>query len=81
MKAVAQAEAALDQATLRAPFDGAVTVLEVSPGQAVMPGQPVLTLTKIHHLQAVTIDLSERDSPGVGGPASDRVRGGAGRGD
>ncbi len=26
-----------------------------------MPGQPVLTLAEIHHLQAVTTDLSERD--------------------
>ncbi len=66
--AVAQAEAALqaaramlDQATLRAPFDGAVTALAVSPGQAVMPGQAALTLAEIHHLQAVTTDLSERD--------------------
>ncbi len=66
--AVAQAEAALqaaramlDQATLRAPFDGAATALAVSPGQAVMPGQPVLTLAEIQHLQAVTTDLSERD--------------------
>ncbi len=66
--AVAQAEAALqaaramlDQATLRAPFDGAVTALEVSPGQAMMPGQPVLILAELHHLQAITTDLSERD--------------------
>ncbi len=66
--AVAQAEAALqaaraalDQATLRAPFDGAVTALEVSPGKTVMPGQAVLTLAALHHLQAVTTDLSERD--------------------
>ena len=65
---VAQAEAALqaaramlDQATLRAPFDGAVTMLEISPGRTVMPGQPVLMLAEIHHLQAVTTDLSERD--------------------
>ena len=66
--AVAQAEAALqaaraalDQATLRAPFAGAVTALEVSPGETVMPGQAVLTLAELHHLQAETTDLSERD--------------------
>jgi len=66
--AVAQAEgalqaalAALDQATLRAPFAGAITALEVGPGMAVMPGQAVLTLAELDHLQAVTTDLSERD--------------------
>jgi HlyD family secretion protein len=66
--AVAQAEAALqaaravlDQATLRAPFAGTVTALGVSPGETVMPGQAVLTLAEIHHLQAETTDLSERE--------------------
>ena len=77
--AVAQAEAALqaaraalDQATLRAPFAGAVTALEVNPGQAVMPGQAVLTLAETHHPQAVTTDLSERDVVwvSVGQPAT-----------
>jgi multidrug efflux pump subunit AcrA (membrane-fusion protein) len=65
---VAQAEAALqaaramlDQATLRAPFAGAVIVLEVSPGETVMPGQAVLTLADLSHLQVQTTDLSERD--------------------
>ena len=63
--------AVLDQATLRAPsiqkgseaapFAGAVTALEVSPGGTVMPGQEVLTLAENHHLQAMTTDLSERD--------------------
>ena len=66
--AVAQAEAALqaarvalDQATLRAPFDGTVTSLQVSPGETVMPGQSVLTLVDLDHLQVETTDLSERD--------------------
>jgi len=66
--AVAQAEAALqaarvalEQATLRAPFAGAITALEVSPGKAVMPGQAVLTLAETHRLQVETTDLSERD--------------------
>ncbi|MCP4537267.1 MAG: HlyD family efflux transporter periplasmic adaptor subunit [Chloroflexi bacterium] len=59
--ALQAARAALDQATLRAPLDGTVTALEVSPGQAVMPGQPILTLAELRHLQAVTTDLSERD--------------------
>ena len=66
--AVAQAEAALrvaraalDQATLQAPFDGTVTWLGASPGETVMPGQMVLTLAALDHLQVETTDLSERD--------------------
>jgi HlyD family secretion protein len=66
--AVAQAEAALElaratlnQATLTAPFSGAVADLQVSPGQVVMPGQVVLTLADLSQLQVETTDLSERD--------------------
>jgi len=66
--AVAQAEAALEvaratlnQATLTAPFSGTVADVQVSPGQIVMPGQVVLTLADLSHLQVETTDLSERD--------------------
>ncbi len=59
--ALAAAQAVLDQATLRAPFAGAVAAVEASPGEAVMPSQPVLTLADLRDLQAVTTDLSERD--------------------
>jgi multidrug efflux pump subunit AcrA (membrane-fusion protein) len=66
--AVAQAEAALqaaravlDQATLRAPFAGAVTALEVGPGEAVVPGQVLVRLADLDHLRVQTTDLSERD--------------------
>jgi HlyD family secretion protein len=66
--AVAQAEAALElaratlnQATLVAPFSGAVADLQISPGQVVMPGQVVLTLADLSQLQVETTDLSERD--------------------
>ena len=66
--AVAQAEAALEvvratlnQATLTAPFGGTVADVQVSPGQIVMPGQVVLTLADLSHLQVETTDLSERD--------------------
>jgi HlyD family secretion protein len=65
---VSQAEAALDtaraalnQATLSAPFDGTVADLQVSPGQIVLPGQVVLTLADFTELQVETTDLSERD--------------------
>jgi multidrug resistance efflux pump len=65
---VAQAEAAaqvvrvaLEQAELRAPLAGTITNLTVSPGETVVPGQAVLTLTDLLHLRVETTDLSERD--------------------
>jgi HlyD family secretion protein len=42
--AVRQAEAALGYATIRAPFDGQVTIRHREPGEAVQPGAPVLTV-------------------------------------
>lgn len=77
--AVAQAEAVLqaaravlDQATLFAPFGGAVTALEVSPGEVVMPGQVLVRLADLDHLRVRTTDLSERDvtKVAVGGLAT-----------
>jgi multidrug efflux pump subunit AcrA (membrane-fusion protein) len=66
--AVTQAESALegtrtalDQATLHATFAGAVTAVAVGPGETVMPGQGVVTLANLRHLQVETTDLSERD--------------------
>ena len=54
-------QVALDQATLQAPFASAVTALEVSAGETVLPGQVVLALADLGHLQVETTDLSERD--------------------
>jgi multidrug resistance efflux pump len=59
--ALEAAQVALDQTTLRAPFAGTVAVLEVSVGETVLPGQTVLTLADLSHLQVETTDLSERD--------------------
>lgn len=59
--ALQAAHAALDQATLSASFAGVVAALEISPGEAVMPGQAVLTLADLSHLQVQTTDLSEQD--------------------
>jgi HlyD family secretion protein len=56
-----RAESALAQATVSAPFDGTVASLEINPGEAVMPGQVVLTLADLDNLWAETTDLSERD--------------------
>jgi HlyD family secretion protein len=66
------ARAALARATLRAPFAGTVTSVDVNPGEAVMPGQVVLTLADIRHMRAETTDLSERDvdNVSVGQPAT-----------
>jgi HlyD family secretion protein len=59
--AVRVTRAALDQATLSAPFAGVVTAIGARPGETVLPGQAVLTLADLRHLQVETTDLSERD--------------------
>jgi multidrug resistance efflux pump len=70
--ALRRAQADLANTELRAPFAGAVTALKVNPGEAVLPGQVVLTLADLDHLQAETTDLSERDVArvAVGQPAT-----------
>jgi multidrug resistance efflux pump len=55
------ARAALDQATLQAPFASTVSTLAVNSSEAVLPGQEVLVLADLDHLQVETTDLSERD--------------------
>ncbi len=59
--ALQAAQVALDQATLRAPFAAQIVTVEVSPGEAVMPGQVVVRLADLDHLRVETTDLSERD--------------------
>jgi HlyD family secretion protein len=66
--AVARAEAgveaarvSVDQATLRAPFEGTVADVQAAPGQIVMPGQVVLVIADMSQLRVETTDLSERD--------------------
>lgn len=51
----------LEKATLVAPFDGVVAVVNVDPGDAVMPGEVVLVLATLDRLQACTTDLMELD--------------------
>jgi HlyD family secretion protein len=65
---VAQASVALKNVRLRlagaslyAPFPGTVAALEINVGQAIMPGQVLLTLADLSTLQVETTDLSERD--------------------
>lgn len=59
--AVEAAQAVLDNTELHAPFAGTVTALDLSAGEMVTPGLPVLTLADLAQLQVETIDLSERD--------------------
>ncbi|MFQ5611191.1 MAG: HlyD family secretion protein [Anaerolineae bacterium] len=59
--AVAAAREALNKTTLKAPFEGTVGVLHARLGEQVLPGQPVLTLGDLSHLQVETTDLRETD--------------------
>jgi HlyD family secretion protein len=64
--ALQSARAALNRATLRAPFAGTVAAVDVSPSEAVTPGQVVLTLADVQDIRVKTTDLSERDVDRVG---------------
>jgi len=62
-----QAQAALDdaeavraQGTLVAPFDGTVVQIAAPVGELVQPGQIVVVIGDLDHLQLETTDLSER---------------------
>ena len=59
--ALDEANSSLAEATLVAPFDGVVAVVEVDAGDAVTPGQTVLVLAALDQLQARTTDLTELD--------------------
>lgn len=54
-------QAQLAQYTVRAPFDGLVTLIKVFPGQNVRPGEQVLELTDMSYLRArVKVSARER---------------------
>lgn len=55
---VAQAELAMERATLRAPFAGTITTLSGKAGDLIDPGTAVLTLADLSELQ---IELTELD--------------------
>ncbi|HHY54867.1 MAG TPA: HlyD family efflux transporter periplasmic adaptor subunit [Chloroflexi bacterium] len=69
--AVQRAEQSLADLTLRAPFSGVVTAVNVAAGEFVMAGTPVATLAALDTLRIETVDLSERDIAfvSVGQPA------------
>ena len=58
-------QAALADLQVKAPFDGTISQVMTHSGEWVVPGQPVLALADLEHLQVQTTDLSERDVPNV----------------
>jgi multidrug efflux pump subunit AcrA (membrane-fusion protein) len=58
-------KAALDNLTLKAPFAGQISGVNVSIGDVVSPGQVLFILTDPSNLHVETTDLSERDVPSV----------------
>lgn len=61
--ALAQAQSALEQAALRAPFTGIIGEVRVKEGEVVNAGVPLLTLGDLGHLRVETTDLNEIDIP------------------
>jgi multidrug resistance efflux pump len=62
---VTAAQAALADLEVKAPFAGIITKVNVHTGEWIVPGQPILVLVDLEHLQIETTDLSERDVPKV----------------
>ncbi len=62
---VIQAQAALDEATLAAPFDGTVAELKVDVSEIIAPGAPIVSLADLTNWQVETDDLSEVDMVNV----------------
>ncbi len=66
MKALAEiARSQLAQATLAAPFAGTIASLDISPAEFANPGQVVIVMGDLSHFQIETIDLSEKNIPGI----------------
>jgi HlyD family secretion protein len=56
-----EARSNLEEATLRAPFAGTVTQVNLDVGEPASPGEVVLVLATLDQLQARTVDLTELD--------------------
>jgi multidrug resistance efflux pump len=59
------AQAALDDAELRAPFSGTVVRLDIKPGEVAVPGLPAVVLADFSFWKVETTDLNEMDLPRV----------------
>lgn len=59
------ARASLADLELKAPFAGTVSKVNFQSGEWVVPGQAVLVLADLDHLQVETTDLGERDVPKI----------------
>lgn len=55
------AKLALERGVLKAPFEGTVVSVHSIPGEAVLPGQVIISLADLGKLLVETTDLSERD--------------------
>ncbi len=62
---VAQAQAALDEATLLAPFDGTLAELTINVGEIASPGTRIASIADVTQWQVDTDDLGEVDVVGV----------------
>jgi RND family efflux transporter MFP subunit len=61
MKALVEiAKAQLAQATLAAPIDGTIASVDIHSSEYVNPGQPVIKMGDLDHMQIETTDLSEK---------------------
>ncbi len=58
----AEAQRILQETELRAPFDGVITAIELSPGEFAAPSAPVLELTATESLELV-VEVPERSVP------------------
>ena len=70
---VAQAQAALDEATLLAPFDGTIAELTINVGEIASPGTLIASIADMTQWEVDTDDLSEVDVVGVEPGASASV--------
>ncbi|HEY4723138.1 MAG TPA: efflux RND transporter periplasmic adaptor subunit [Anaerolineae bacterium] len=55
------AQATLDEATLKAPFDGSIALITVDVGQVIGPGLVIASLADLHSWEIETDDLGEVD--------------------
>ena len=55
----------LEHTSLRAPFAGTITTINIVAGEYVVPGQTLIAMSDVTNLQVTTTDLSERDVANV----------------